>query len=221
MFLFILTILCFHVFSYEFSYSSNNFLLNHHFYFQNYNRLIYCPEKISLFSSYEHSLIKENLLKLKCHDKNLKYQSITYDDFIFEKYNKRYDILYINDFLINYGRIIHEKEKEYLLEYNEYPKLILNIEESVNLVIKDNYFLDKLNKINFEVPSKKIMNQFIYYLIEYYNYDNHLHSICWSKYNLEKYSFENLENLIFKIHLAYQYNKNIDQDYLENLIINH
>mgnify|MGYP007000258657 len=62
-----------------------------------------------------------------------------------------------------------------------------------------------------------LLNNYIFDLIDYYNYDKRLQLINWKKYKIEKLNFGKLEDLIYKLHLFLVFNRKNFQ-YLENII---
>lgn len=187
-----------------------------------FKHLVESENKILLFQSFNDSHhYKNELFNIYCENKNLNIESIQYDNFINNNYNENSNIIYINDFLTHYGRNMLNEEKELFLTYNKSPKLILNIESSNDLILIDNHFINKFNTILFPDMNKYILNDYIYNFIEYYHFNELIHSIQWSSYDLCKLSLKEIDELIYKIHLSYQLKKNINKDYIKKLISIH
>jgi len=206
---------------YEFSYSHYNSFINHNTYNKQLDELINSKNYVQILTSKHHSLIKENLIKLKCLNEHVNYASISYKDLIFKNYNENCDFLYINDFLVDNRNKMHEKEKEFILEYNEIPKLILNVEHTDQVVFKYDDFLNKIKTHHFKEIDSHILMNYIYDMINYYKYDEHLYHIKWYNYIDERFGFEDIEDLIFKIHLMLKINKKCSMNTIEKLIYAH
>ena len=206
---------CFHFLGYS-------IIQQHHQYKKCFEHLIESENKILLFTSINNSHhYKNELLNIYCNYENINFESIQYDDFINYNYNEKSDIIYINDFLTYNGRIMLNEEKDIILKYNKSAKLILNVEDSDNLILIDHHFLNKFNDILFPKMNKYILNTYIYNLIEHYHFDDLIHTIHWSSYDINQLSLKEIENLIYKIHLSYQLKKDIDKDYIKKLIYVH
>lgn len=204
--------------SYEFSYSPINPIIYDTSVKDTFDTILSNPKSVILFSSMHHTPFKENLLSLKCIHYGLSYQKITYQDFIFNNFNKKQNVIYIEDFLIDNGQLIHEKEYEYLLEYNEKPKLILNI-ETENLVVKNDFYIKQIHSVELPKIVKRVYRNYIEDIIEYYDYDKRINHVSWSKYDMEHLSFHDIEDLVFKIHVALQLRNDVDNNYIDKLII--
>ena len=90
-----------------------------------------------------------------------------------------------------------------------------------NLILIDHHFLNKFNDILFPKMNKYILNTYIYNLIEHYHFDDLIHTIHWSSYDINQLSLKEIENLIYKIHLSYQLKNDIDKDYIKKIIFVH
>ena len=218
MFVFILFILFFYGHSFEFSKSNRNTILHYKDINDNLNEIIENNEKIKLFNNPNQDWAID-CLKIKCSNENIYFDIISYNDFYNQEYNKNNQLILINDFMINYGRTLTINEKEKILNYNESPNLIFHINDYNNLVLKDNEFIKNYEMYNFPYIEKSLINNYIFNLIDYYNYHSDLQIINWKKYKIEKLNFRKLEDLIFKLHLLLVSNKG-DLNYLEALIKN-
>ena len=216
MFVFILFILFFYGNSLEFSKSNRNTILHYKDINDNLNKIIKNNEKIKLFNNPNQDLAID-CLKIKCSNENIYFDIISYNDFYNQEYNKNNQLILINDFMINYGRTLTINEKEKILNYDESPNLIFHINDYNNLVLKDDEFIKNYEMYNFPYIEKSLINNYIFNLIDYYNYHSDLQIINWKKYKIEKLSFRKLEDLIFKLHLLLVSNKG-DLNYLEVII---
>ena len=66
--------------------------------------------------------------------------------------------------------------------------------------MKDDEFIKYFEFIEFPKIDNRIINNYIIHMIEYYNYNSDLLLIDWKKYNINKLSIKNIENLLFKMH---------------------
>ena len=220
--LFILILLLLFNFINCFYFLGHSIIQQHHQYKKCFEHLIESENKILLFTSIDDSHHHKNdLLDIYCNYENINFESIKFDEFINDHYNEKSDIIYINDFLTYTGRIMLNEEKEIILNYNKSPKLILNVEDSDNLILLDHHFLNNFNDVLFPNMNKYILNTYIYDLIEHYHFNDIIHTINWSSYNINQLSLKEIENLIYKIHLSYQLKKDIDKDYIKKLIYVH
>ena len=64
--------------------------------------------------------------------------------FFNDNYNNNKDIIFVHDFMINYGRTLTINEKNKIYEYKKMPKIIFNINNYDNLVLKDDNFIRKI-----------------------------------------------------------------------------
>ena len=186
--------------SFEFSYSKFNNLLNDKKVKNVLNDLIEDDNKIKLINNPDQKWC-ENCIKSHLYNENINFDFITYNDFFNDNYNNNKDIIFVHDFMINYGRTLTINEKNKIYEYKKMPKIILNINNYDNLVLKDDNFIRKYKMFYFPNICKIQIHNYIYNLIDYYKYNDNLSLINWKKFDIDKLSFEKIEDLIFDIHL--------------------
>ena len=220
--------------SFEFSYSKFNSLLHekeikncfHKLFNNNINNDI--NNNIKIVNN-----INENmnwfldLFDIYCKNENINYNKVSYYNFFNDKYiEKEYNI--IEDFMINYGRTLNQFEKDKIGVKNiKYKKinLIMHVQDYNNLILKDNEFINTFETIEFPEIDKRLINNYIMNMVDYYNYHNDILLINWKKYDICKLDIRKIENLIFKIHnlmiLSDKNNKNnkkFDNMYYENFL---
>lgn len=216
MFVFILFIIFFYGHSFEFSRSKSNTILHCNDINDNLNEIIKNNDKIKLFNNPNQDWALD-CLKIKCMNENVYMDTISYNNFYNGNYNKNNQLILVSDFMVNYGRTLTINEKEKILSYNKNPNIIFHINDYNNLVLKDDEFIKNYKMYNFPYIQKPLLNNYVFNLIDYYNYDNNLQLINWKKYRIESLNFRKLEDLIYKLHLLLVSNKG-DLNYLEIII---
>ena len=202
--------------SFEFSKSKYNSVILHKEINNHLNEIINNDNKIKLFNSPNQDWALD-CLKFRCIKENIYYNIISYENFYNNNYCPDNKLTIIDDFMINYGRTLTINEKENILNYNKNSNLIFYINDYNNLVLKDNQFMKNFKMFNFPYIQKTLLNNYIFDLIDYYNYDNRLQLINWKKYKIEKLNFGKLEDLIYKLHLFLVFNRD-NFKYLENIL---
>jgi hypothetical protein len=161
---------------------------------------------------------KHDFLKLICDENNINMYDYTFDKFIINKpYNTKYNsLIYINDFMINNGRILYEYENEVLLNKNNVLSNIIILESHhiENIPYKDTRFIRKLPLIQFPLIKKKDLIQYINDIIIYNKYNEFLYLIDWVNYDIQKLNLENINKLLEYINILLKDTINID-------VINH
>lgn len=213
MVIFILFILFFSCQCFEFSKSKSNTILHCNDINDNLNEIIKSDSKIKLFNNPNQDWALD-CLKFKCINENIHIDTISYDNFYNDNYNRNDKLILVSDFMVNYGRTLTINEKEKILNYNKNPNIIFHINDYNNLVLKDDEFIKNYKMYNFPYIKKTLLNNYVFNLIDYYNYDNKLQLINWKKYKIESLNFRKLEDLIYKLHLLLVSNKG-DLNYLE------
>lgn len=187
------------VISFEFSYSKANTLIYEKDIRENLENIFNDKEKINIINNPNKKWF-EDCFEIYCYNNNLKYDIISYKDLYNNRFSNQRDIIFVNDFLVDYGRIIKEYEKKKLFNYKENPKILLNINNYEDIILKDNKFIDNFKMHKFPLINKRHINNFIFNLIDYYDYDNDLHLFDWKKLNLENLTFRDIENLVYSMH---------------------
>lgn len=195
--------------SFEFSYSKFNNLLYDKNIKNVLNNLIDDNHKIKLINNPNQKWC-ENCIKSHFYNENIQFDIISYNDFFNDNYDNKKEIIFVYDFMINYGRTLTINEKNKINKINEYknnPKIIFNINNYNNLVLKDDNFIEKYKMFDFPYLCKIQIHNYIFNLIAFYNYNDNLSLINWKKFDIDKLSFEKVEDLIFDIHLLMISNK--------------
>ena len=169
-----------------------------------------------------------DLLDIYCKNENINYNKISFYNFFKDEYiTKDYNI--IDDFMIDYGRTLSHFEKKKIniinsknINLKKNSNFLLHIQDYDNLIIKDNEFVEKFEKIDFPEINLRLINNYIMNMVQYYNYHNDILLINWKKHDLKKMNMRNIENLIFKMHnlmiLSEKNNKNFNIEYYENFL---
>lgn len=202
--------------SFEFSNSKNNLLLNKIEIKNTLIDLIDDTDNIKIINNPGQKFCKD-CFEIYCYQNNLEYEIISYNNFYNNIFNHQKKFIFVEDFMINYGRTLTNKEKEVILNYNQKQKVIFNIDDYENIVLKDDSFIKKLKIYNFPKICKRDIFNYIFNLIEYYDYNQNLQLINWNKFNIDKLSLKEIEDLIFNIHLIVLSNKN-SIEYYEEII---
>ena len=202
--------------SFEFSNSKNNLLLNKIEIKNTLIDLIDDTDNIKIINNPGQKFCKD-CFEIYCYQNNLEYEIISYNNFYNNIFNHQKKFIFVEDFMINYGRTLTNKEKEVILNYNQKQKVIFNIDDYENIVLKDDSFIKKLKIYNFPKICKRDIFNYIFNLIEYYDYNQNLQLINWNKFNIDKLSLKEIEDLIFNIHLIILSNKN-SIEYYEEII---
>ena len=157
---------------------------------------------------------KHDFLKLICDDNNIDMYDYTFDKFIINKpYNKKHNsLIYINDFMINDGRILSEYENEVLLNKNNILSNIIILESHniENIPYKDVRFIRKFPLIQFPLVKKRDLIQYINDIIIYNKYNEFLYLIDWTNYDIQKLNLENINKLVKYANILIKDNNNID-----------
>ena len=206
------------IYSFEFSYSKFNHLLYEKNIRNVLNDIYEDNNKIKIINNLSKDWCK-NCFKGYFNNENINLDIISYNDFFNDKYNKKKDIILVDDFMINYGRTLTLIEKNKINKYNKNTNIILNINDYDELVLKDDEFINKYKMYEFPNISKRQINNYIFELIEYYNYHDKLLLINWKRFDIEKLNFEIIEDLIFDIHMLMMTNNDpifLYEDIIQN-----
>ena len=204
------------VYCYEFSFSKfnnfgKNFIIN-----DKLNNIFKNNNKIIIESSYGDNNWRNNYINLYFKRYNKKLLNLNYNNFINNEYDLNNDIIYINDFLINDGRILLNNEKEKILNYDN--NIILGCEELNKIPYKDPNFLKNFEKIQLDKIEKREIMNYIYTLVNYYKYDDILMLINWNKFDIELLDFEICEENLYLLNLYLKNNKDLNENEINNLI---
>ena len=151
----------------------------------------------------DKTLLKRDYCKLLCDMNNFNFIEYEFRQFIDSQpyiYNDK-TMFYVNDFLIDNGRVITNEDQEKLLNI---PKtnnlLILQSDNLETIPIKDINLIRKFKILQFPKVEKKEIINYIYEMIEYYNYSDNLYMINWNKCKgIENLNLEKLNILLYEI----------------------
>lgn len=151
----------------------------------------------------EKTKIKRDYSKMVCDINNFNFEEYTFEDFISKLPYNIHDktMIYVNNFLVENGRILNHYEEDKLLNIPKTDNIILFETENLkNISLKDNNLIRKFNILNFPKVSKKDICCFIYDVINKNDYDENLYLLNWIEYdNIDKLNFEEIQILLFEI----------------------
>ena len=159
----------------------------------------------------EKTILKKDYCKLLCEMNNFNFKEYSFDQFINYKPYYRYErtLLFVNDFLVDNGRILKYNEENELLQIPETNNLIILQSDNIDTIpLKDSKLLKNFRILSFPKITKKDIIEYIYKVIDYNNYSDDLYIINWNNYkNIENLDFEKLNILLFDIDIMIK-NKN-------------
>jgi hypothetical protein len=169
------------------------------------------------------SPLSKDFCKIISELNNIPFKEYTFDYFMkhFPHINNDNSLLYINDFLIGYGRILNKYEEDILSNLCKNTNLLVFHADNIKEIsFKDNNIIRYFQIIDFSDIKKKEIVQFILDTIQIKKYNDDLFYLNWIKYDIEKLDFEkinmllhDLNELYFTLHFKYS-------DYNINLMIN-
>lgn len=167
------------------------------------SELMYLQYNKAVILNGDKTLLKRDYCKLLCDMNNFNFVEYNFREFLDETpYNDNHrTMFYINDFLIDNGRIINFEDENKLLNIPETSNLlILQSDNLEKIPIKDINLIRKFKILEFPKVEKKEIVNYIYSIIDYYNYSEDLYIINWNKHkNLEDLNLEKLNILLFEI----------------------
>lgn len=159
----------------------------------------------------EKTTLKKDYCKLLCEMNNFNFKEYSFDQFINYKpyYRCEKTLLFVNDFLVDNGRILKYNEENELLQIPETNNLIILQSDNIdNIPLKDSKLLKNFRILKFPKITRKDIIEYIYKIIDYNNYSDDLYIINWNNYkNIENLDFEKLNILLFDIDIMIK-NKN-------------
>jgi hypothetical protein len=186
-----------------------------------FNDLIKVEIKEPIILNGVKSSFKKDFCKLMSESNNIPFKEYTFDHFMLDlpHINNKKSLLYINDFLIDHGRILNNYEENILLNLNKNSNLIvLQADNIQTIAFKDSNIIRQFPIINFPEINKKEFVQYIYDLITINKYDNDLYNLNWMNYDIEKLDFEKINILLYELDNLKK--KKVDLKYLHNNINN-
>lgn len=179
------------------------------------NPLINKDNTKSIILNGDQTSFKKDYCKIICDFNNLNFKEFTFNHFIeglpYNLYNNT--LLYINDFLINNGRILNSYEESILLNIPKTSNLIILEAENIEIIpYKDIHLINKFKVLHFPKISKKEIINYIYDNIIDNNYSESIYFLNWARYkDIEKLSLEKINQLLFDLNLRVK-------DHLDNNI---
>lgn len=167
------------------------------------SELMYLHYNEAIILNGDKTLLKRDYCKLLCDMNNFNFIEYDFKEFMDKTPYNQYDktMFYINDFLIDHGRIINFEDETKLLNIPKTSNLlILQTDNLEKIPVKDINLIRKFKILEFPKIDKKEIINYIYNIINYYNYSEDLYMINWNKYkNLEDLNLEKLNILLFEI----------------------
>ena len=201
--------------SLEFSYSRFNTLIREKEIKNTLDNLIYDENKIKIINNPNQKWLKD-CFEINCYNEKISFTSISYHNFYNDLYKPK-DFIFVEDFMVGYGRTLIDIEKNKIINYNKNSKLILQVNDYENLVLKEDEFIKKYKMYNFPKITKRHINNYIFNMIEYYNYHKDLLLINWKKFDIDKLDYHKLEDILFSMHLI-MISNNQNIEYYEYII---
>lgn len=174
-------------------------------------------------SIFNNQCMKKDITKLVFEDNLISFKELSFNEYITNNPSLfcRDTIFYINDYLINYGRILNEQEKLTILNKNS-NYVFLQSNDIDTIPLKDVHFNKKFRMLDFPIISKKDLINYIYELIDHFQYNENLYLVDWELFEIDKLNFTDINVLLNKIEKYYfRYNtintSNLNNINLENL----
>lgn len=155
-------------------------------------------------SIFNNQCLKKDVTKLVFEDNLINFKEISFNEYITIKPNLFFKdtIFYINDYLINDGRILNEEERLTILNKNS-NYVFLQVNDIDLISIKDVNFNKKFRMLDFPVISKKDLINYIYELINHFQYNENLYLVDWESFEIDKLNFTDIHMLLNKIEKYY------------------
>ena len=172
--------------------------------------------------------LKKNMCQILANKNNINFEEYSFDEFILYKpydtikpiNNIKSSLIYINDFLLNDGRIFNKYEEDILINLKKTEDLI--IFESINIdkiVYKDINIINKFNILEFPNNNKADIVEYIYDTIFHNKYNDKLLDIKWKSFDIECINFEKINIMLFELNNHHNNNNKINDSYIKSLII--
>jgi len=148
------------------------------------------------------SIYKSKLCEYLCEKNHYSFQECTFEEFMDKKpyLDKDKKMIYVNDYLTEYGRIFNNYERDILSNLPNTNNLIVFNTDNINKIkFKDDAINNKFRIIQFPLLLKENYSYYIFKIIEYYGYHEFMYQIDWCKYNIHKLGAERLKMLLFEI----------------------
>ena len=150
----------------------------------------------------EKTPLKKDFCKIFCNVNNISFQEYTFDEFInqINKLDKENNVIYINDFMINHGRIFNSYEIDILLSLSKMKSLIIfQVDNLEKISFKNNKIINYCKILNFTNLNKLEIQNFIYNSINYYSYSKELFLLNWTFYDIDKIDTESILILLNEV----------------------
>ena len=176
-------------------------------------------------SIFNNQCMKKDVTKLVFEDNLINFKEFSFNEYITKKPSLfcRDTIFYINDYLINDGRILNEEERLTILKKNS-NYVFLQANDIDTIPLKDVHFNKKFRMLDFPIILRKDLINYIYELIDYFHYNENLYLVDWESFEINKLNFTDINVLLNKIEKYYfRYNtidlNNINQENLNKYIM--
>jgi hypothetical protein len=155
-------------------------------------------------SIFNNQYMKKDVTKLIFEDNLISFKELSFNEYITNKpiLFCRDTIFYINDYLINDGRILNEQEKLTILKKN-YNYVFLQSNDIDTIPLKDVHFNKKFRMLDFPIILKKDLINYIYELIDHFQYNENLYLVDWDSFEIDKLNFTDINMLLNKIEKYY------------------
>jgi hypothetical protein len=151
-------------------------------------------------SIFNNQCMKKDVTKLVFEDNLISFKEMSFNEYITKKPSLfcRDTIFYINDYLINDGRILNEEERLTILKKNS-NYIFLQVNDIDIIPIKDVHFNKKFRMLDFPIILRKDLINYIYELIDYFHYNENLYLVDWESFEIDKLNFTDIHVLLDKI----------------------
>ncbi len=195
---------------------NGSFLKKYNIY-QEINSLFKNKNNYPMILNGEKNKIKRDFCKYMCVLNNYEFKEYNFDNFILKSpyLSEENTLLYVNDFLIGNGRIFNHYEEEKILHLPQTNNIIILQSDNIESIpFKDHNIVKRYKLLEFPKLVKKDIINYIYDIIDLYNYDNNMYILNWSEYNLENIELEYLNMLLFEV--DNMFSNNIDFNTIHN-----
>jgi hypothetical protein len=150
--------------------------------------------------SFNSPFLKKDITRIIFQNNLINFEELSFNEYVVKTPNLycQNTAFFINDYLINYGRILNDEEKITIMKKN-FNYVFLNVNDINFIPIKDNNFNRQFKLLDFPIIFKKDIIHYIYEFGEFKAYSDYLYSINWNNYDLDRLTFNDIEILLNKI----------------------
>ena len=199
----VLFLLCLNLFMVNAFTSVNHikFLKNNDF--QTKFRDIICTDiKQPIILDGKKSEFKRDYCKTLSESMNIKFIDCTFDNLMLDSPHLEHQnsIIYVTDFLVGHGRILNHFEEEKLHYMVGNSNLVILQSDNLDRIpFKDSNIIRRFPVIKFPNIDKKDIVHYIYDVISLNKYNNDLYLINWNSYDVEKWNFKKINNILSEL----------------------